>query len=245
MSLLRSILFALALVVVTPPFGILALFLGGLAPMARYRIITRWADVAMWCIAHILGIRYRVVGEENMPKVPAVVLAKHQSAWETIAFQHILPPVSFVLKRELLKIPFFGWGLGRMPFIAIDRAAGKDALAQLVDQGAKRMAEGFWVVVFPEGTRVAPGGTRRYKSGGAWLAHKTGAPVVPIAHNAGEFWGRNAFHKKMGEVVVSIGPAIQTEGRTAEEITKETRAWIEGEMHRLFPHHYRASRQED
>lgn len=241
MSVLRSILFALVLAIVTPPLGILALFLGGLAPMTRYRIMTKWADIVMWCAWHMLGLRYRVLGLENLPAEPAVVLAKHQSAWETIAFQHILPPVCFVLKRELLKVPFFGWGLGRMPNIAIDRGAGKDALAQLVDQGAARLAEGFWVVVFPEGTRVAPGKTRRYKPGGAWLAHKTGVPVVPIAHNAGELWGRNAFHKRSGEILVSIGPAIQTAGRSTEEINKEAQAWIEGEMRSRFPHLYQGS----
>lgn len=238
MSYLRSFLFALVLVVTTPPFAFLGILSTPLAPMTRYRIITKWTDITLWFVWHLLGIRYRVIGRENLPGRASVILCKHQSAWETMALQHVFPAICFVLKRELLKVPFFGWGLARMPMIAIDRAAGKDALAQVVEQGSQRLEEGFWVVVFPEGTRVAPGTTRRYKPGGAWLAHKTGAPVVPVAHNAGEFWRRNAFVKYPGEVVVSIGPVIETAGRGAEEINAEAHAWIEGEMHRLFPHHY-------
>ena len=152
--------------------------------------------------------------------------------------QRIFPPVAFVLKKELLLIPFFGWGLARMPIISIDRKAGKDALNQVIDQGKERLAEGFWVVVFPEGTRAAPGHQKRYKVGGASLAVAAGVPVVPVAHNAGEFWRKNAFVKRPGDIVVSIGPAIATAGRTAEEVNKQTEAWIEGEMLRLFPHHY-------
>ena len=239
MSYLRSLLFAIVLVITTPPFALLAICTSPLPPHARYRIITTWTDITLWFVWHLLGIRYRVIGRENMPSQASVILCKHQSAWETMALQHIFPAVCFVLKRELLKVPFFGWGLARMPTIAIDRAAGKDALAQVLEQGSKRLEEGFWVVVFPEGTRVAPGTTRRYKPGGAWLAHKTGVPVVPVAHNAGEFWRRNAFIKYPGEVVVSIGPAIATAGRAAEEINAEAHAWIEAEMRRLFPHHYR------
>jgi 1-acyl-sn-glycerol-3-phosphate acyltransferase len=236
---LRSFLFAIVLVITTPPFALLAICTSPLPPMTRYRVITKWTGITLWFVWHLLGIRYRVIGRENLPSQASVILCKHQSAWETMALQRIFPAICFVLKRELLRVPFFGWGLARMPTIAIDRAAGKDALAQVVEQGSQRLAEGFWVVVFPEGTRVAPGTTRRYKPGGAWLAHKTGVPVVPVAHNAGEFWRRNAFVKYPGEVVVSIGPVIETAGRGAEEINAEAHAWIEAEMRRLFPHHYR------
>lgn len=238
MALIRSVLFFLVLSITTPVYATVALLSTPFPPLRRYRLIGGWTTIAMWCIRHILGIRHRVIGQENMPERSAVALVKHQSAWETIALQRILPPISFVLKRELLRIPFFGWGLARMPFIAIDRAAGKDALSQVVEQGGRLLEQGFWVVVFPEGTRVAPGTTRRYKPGGAWLASHTGAPVVPIAHNAGEFWRRNAFVKRPGEVVVSIGPAIEAEGRPVDQINKEAEAWIEAEMRRLFPHHY-------
>jgi 1-acyl-sn-glycerol-3-phosphate acyltransferase len=146
--------------------------------------------------------------------------------------------VAYVLKRELLKIPFFGWGLAQMPIISIDRAAGKDALKQVIDQGKQRIAEGFWVVIFPEGTRAAIGSAKRYKIGGASLATAAGVPVVPVAHNAGEFWRRNAFVKSPGMITFSIGPTIATTGRAAEEVNAEAEAWIEGEMRRLFPHHY-------
>jgi 1-acyl-sn-glycerol-3-phosphate acyltransferase len=238
MALIRSALFALILLLITPVFALVALASSGQPPHRRYRWIGGWTTIAMWCIRHLLGIRYRVVGRENLPERASVVLCKHQSAWETIALQRILPPICFVLKRELLRLPFFGWGLARMPSIAIDRAAGKDALAQVVDQGRVLLDQGFWVVIFPEGTRVAPGASRRYKPGGAWLASHTGVPVVPIAHNAGEFWRRNAFMKYPGEIVVSIGPAIDSTGLSTEEINKRAEAWIEAEMRRLFPHHY-------
>jgi 1-acyl-sn-glycerol-3-phosphate acyltransferase len=128
-----------------------------------------------------------------------------------------------------------------MPMIAIDRAAGKDALSQVEAQGRDRLAHGFWVTIFPEGTRVAPGSKKRYKAGGSWLASQTGTPVVPVAHNAGEFWPRNAFFKRPGEVVVSIGPVIETAGLSAEQINTLAQTWIEGEMRRLFPSHYRSA----
>jgi 1-acyl-sn-glycerol-3-phosphate acyltransferase len=238
MNALRSLLFALALVAITPPYALFSFLTFPFRPLTRYRIIGSWSLIVMAFSRHILGIRRRVIGIENLPAEPAVILSKHQSAWETLAFQEIFPPLCFVLKRELLRVPFFGWGLAQMSMIAIDRAAGKDALAQVVEQGNARMREGFWVVVFPEGTRVAPGTSRRYKIGGAWLAAHTGAKVVPVAHNAGEFWPRNALIKRPGEVVVSIGPPIEAAGREPDEVNAEAQAWIEGEMRRLFPGHY-------
>ena len=238
MPLIRSSLFAFVLVLITPLYALIALLSSPLPPHQRYRLIGGWTTIAMWFIRHLLGIRHRVIGAENLPDQVSVVLCKHQSAWEPIALQRILPPICFVLKRELFRLPFFGWGLARMPNIGIDRAAGKDALAQVVEQGRARLDEGFWVVVFPEGTRVAPGTTRRYKPGGAWLASHTGVPVVPIAHNAGTFWRRNAFVKTPGEVVVSVGPAIDTDGLNTDEINRRAEAWIEAEMRRLFPADY-------
>ena len=240
MIVLRSLLFAIVLAVVTPPYALFGFLTFPLPPRVRHRIITSWAPLVLWFVWHLLGIRYKVLGRENIPAGPAVILSKHQSAWETMALQVIFPPLCFVLKRELLRVPFFGWGLAQIPGIAIDRAAGKDALTQVVEQGKKRLAEGFWVVVFPEGTRVAPGTTRRFKPGGAWLAQQADVPVVPVAHNAGEFWRRNAFLKSPGEIVVSIGPPIMPEGLDANEINARAGEWIEAEMHRLFPHHYAA-----
>jgi 1-acyl-sn-glycerol-3-phosphate acyltransferase len=239
MILLRSLVLALAGILLTPPYSILAILTFPFDDHTRYRIIRYWALIMMWVVRNVCRIDYRVLGRENIPAQPSIILAKHQSAWETMAFQEIFPPQVFVLKKELMRVPFFGWGLAQLPMISIDRGAGKDALQQVVEQGRDRLQRGFWVVIFPEGTRTAPGSKRRYKLGGAWLAAHTRAPVVPVAHNAGEFWRRRAFLKYPGTITVSIGPAIDTNGLSADEINARVHTWIEGEMRRLFPHHYR------
>ncbi len=238
MILLRSILFLILVSLLTIPFGILV-SLATIFPMrARYAIIAAWRTGFMFLCERVLGIRYRVLGRENIPAEPAVILSKHQSAWETVGLQEIFPPLVFVLKKSLLAIPFFGWGLAAMKMISIDRKAGKDALRQVVDQGRDRLEAGFWVVIFPEGTRVEPGHKRRYKPGGAHLAVQTGARVVPVAHDAGEIWGKNAFLKYPGTITVSIGPAIDSVGKSEAEINMLVEAWIEAEMHRISPHRY-------
>lgn len=230
MTWLRSLLFALILAVFTIPYGLLAPLLFPLPPLARYRAMRPWSVFVIWLARWVLGIRYRVLGLEHLPKGPCVVLSKHQSAWETISFQLFMPPLSFVLKKELLRIPFFGWGLAMTNPIAIDRAAGREALKTLEEQGMQRLAQGFWVVVFPEGARMPPGQRGKYNVGGAWLAVKAGVPVLPVAHNAGRLWGRNAFIKRAGEVTVVIGPPIATIGRKATEVNAEVEAWIERQM---------------
>jgi 1-acyl-sn-glycerol-3-phosphate acyltransferase len=232
--LLRSLLFLAIQAVFTALFAVAALPAMLLAPIPRYRFIGIWARLVMGLARAILGIRYRVVGLEHLPKAgPAIVMAKHQSAWETIAFQLIFPPLSFVLKKELLKIPFFGWGLAMISPIAIDRDAGREALKDIEAQGADRLAKGFWVLIFPEGTRVRPGEKGKYNVGGAWLAAKSGVPVIPVAHNAGRLWPKNAFLKRPGEITVVIGPAIATAGKKPGAINSEVEAWIEAEMARL------------
>jgi len=237
-TLVRSAVFLLLVSLLTIPFGILV-SLAMIFPMrTRYAIIAAWRVGFMALSQYVLGIRYRVIGRENMPAEPSVILSKHQSAWETVGLQEIFPPLVFVLKKSLLGIPFFGWGLAAMKMISIDRQAGKDALRQVVDQGRDRLAAGFWVVIFPEGTRVAPGQKRRYKPGGVHLAVQTGAKVVPVAHDAGEVWGKNAFLKSPGLITVSIGPAVDPAGKTEAEINTLVEAWIESEMHRLSPHRY-------
>ncbi len=189
----------------------------------------------------MLGIDYRVEGRENIPDRPAVILSKHQSAWETVVLQQVFPLSLFVWKRELKwQLPFFGWALAVIPMISIDRGAGKNALLQLVEQGRLRLAQGYPVIIFPEGTRVAPGSHRRYKIGGANLGVATGAPVLPLVHNAGEYWGRNAFFKRPGTITVSIGPAIDPTGLSAEEVNNRAEAWMEAEMARISPHLYAA-----
>jgi len=233
MSFLRSVLFFVLKAVFTVPFVLCVLPLFFLPPLPRYRVIALWGRVVIWLARVILGIRFRVEGLEHRPHAPSVVLSKHQSAWETIAFQQIFPPLSFVLKKSLLQIPFFGWGLALFSPIAIDRAAGREAMKQVETQGKERLRAGFWVLVFPEGTRVAPGEKGNYQVGGAWLASKAGVPVVPVAHNAGRCWPKNAFVKQPGEITVLIGPPIPTAGRKATQVLAETEAWIESAMLRL------------
>ena len=233
MSFARSVLFAVALIIVTPPYALIALASAPLPRMARYRIISGWSRLIVWLARVILGIEWRVEGRENLPSRPAVILAKHQSAWETLAFQHIFPPQVHVLKRELLWIPFFGWGLALMSPIAIDRRRGVAALRSIARRGQKRLEQGFWVVVFPEGTRVAPGESRDYQPGGAWLAAASGAPVVPVAHNAGLYWPRNAFLKRAGTVTIRIGPSIDSTKCDPLTINAMAKEWIEEQQKAL------------
>lgn len=235
MIVFRSALFEMLRALATIVFSCIALLTFPFSPLTRYRVITVWNRVVVWLARAICGIEYRVLGLENLPTVPAIVMAKHQSAWETIALPILLPPQAIVIKRELLRVPFFGWGFLMLSPIAIDRSAGKDALRQITERGRHRIAQGFWVLIFPEGTRVAPGTKGRYGIGGAWLATHTGTPVVPVAHNAGELWRRHAFLKRPGTVTVSIGPAIEPAGLKAGELNEKVEAWIEGEMQRLPP----------
>ena len=231
--LLRSTLYALGMLVVTPIYFVIILLAFPLKPIKRYRVIAVWSRIMLAWLRLTCGLTYRVIGAENLPGQPSIVLSKHQSAWETLAFQQIIPPLVWVLKRELLRIPFFGWGLAMGVPIAIDRGAGKEALKQVVEQGKDRLAQGFWVVVFPEGTRVRPGEKGKYNIGGAFLAVHTGTTVVPVAHNAGEFWGKNAFLKYPGIITLSIGAPIDPAGMKPGELNAQVEAWIESEMVRI------------
>ena len=235
MNLLRSLIFAVLQTVLTIFFSIVALFSFPFSAHARYRLITGYNHMVIWLARRVLGIQYVIKGAENLPTQPAIILAKHQSAWETVAFLFLFPPVSPVIKQELLNVPFFGWAFRMLSPIAIDRSSGREALKQIVKQGREKLAAGFWVLVFPEGTRVVPGEKGRYGIGGGWLAAETGAPVVPVAHNAGEVWPKNAFIKRPGTITVSIGPVIETTGKSAAELTRAVESWIEAEMTRLPP----------
>ena len=230
---LRSTLYAVLQIVVTIPYSLLALLTFPLPALVRYRVISTWSRLMVWGAEHICGIRYRVIGAENIPREPCVVLAKHESAWETLAFQEIFPPQVWVVKRELLWIPFFGWGLAMLSPIAIDRRDVVRALRQTVEQGRERLKRGFTIVIFPEGTRSAPGARGTYQAGGALLATKTGAPVLPVAHNAGNYWKRHAFVKHPGLVTVSIGPLMHPRGMKAAELMRAVEEWIESEMVRI------------
>jgi 1-acyl-sn-glycerol-3-phosphate acyltransferase len=233
MTLLRSSLFTAALVLITPPYALLALATFPLPRMLRYRIISGWSRSVVFFARLLLGIDWKVEGRENLPERPAVILSKHQSTWETLAFQQIFPPQVHVLKRELLWIPFFGWGLALMSPIAIDRTRGVAALRSIARRGRERLEQGFWVVVFPEGTRVAPGERRAYQLGGAWLAAASGAPIVPVAHNAGEVWPRNAFLKRPGTVTVRIGPPIDSANQDPKMLNALAEKWIEEQQKAL------------
>ena len=232
---LRSLVFAALLVLVTPPYALIALATFPLSRLARYRIISGWSRLVIAMARTVLGIRYRVEGLEHLPKEPAIILAKHQSAWETLAFQAIFPPHVLVLKRSLLWIPFFGWGLALMSPIAIDRGKGARALKRMAVKGAERLAQGFSIAIFPEGTRMPPGTRGTYHPGGAWLAVRTGAPVVPVAHNAGLLWGKNAFLKRPGEVTVVVGEPLRPAGVTPEALNRQVEHWIESRMETLCP----------
>jgi 1-acyl-sn-glycerol-3-phosphate acyltransferase len=239
MIFLRSLLFMLVMAVTTVLIVTALLLVFWLPTRQRRLFVMPWIHFVMWLIEHLLGIQARIEGAKNIPAVPCVILSKHQSAWETFALQTIFTLTSFVYKKELHWLPFFGWGLKLMPFVGIDRAAGKQALNQVAERGKQRLAEGYSVIVFPEGTRVPPGQKRRYKVGGAYLAAAAGAPVVPVALNSGECWRRQAFLKTPGTVTVSIGPSIDPAGRTAEEVNNLAERWIEAEMQRISPHLYR------
>jgi 1-acyl-sn-glycerol-3-phosphate acyltransferase len=200
---------------------------------ARFYVVSRWCVMVSCLLRVVVRLDYTLEGEENIPDTPCIVLSKHESAWETIILPTIFAPQTWVLKRELLWLPFFGWGLAMLAPIAIDRNAGKSALQQVIEQGRERLARGAWVVVFPEGTRVAPGAQKRYKLGGASLAARTGTPVLPIAHDSGDYWGRNSFLKFPGTIRLVVGPLLHTEGLSADQINRQARTWIEGTVERL------------
>lgn len=233
MAVLRSTLCTLLQIIITPPYVLIVLASFPLTPLSRYRVTSGWAHIMLFLTRVICGVRYRVLGMENIPKTPSIVLSKHQSAWETLAFQQIFPPQVWVLKKGLLRIPFFGWGLAMTSPIAINRNSGKAALKQIVQQGKDRIKQGFWIVIFPEGTRIVPGKKGKYGIGGAWLATHTGVSVVPVAHNAGELWGKNSFIKLPGTITVSIGAPIDPAGMEARELNARVEAWIELEVARI------------
>jgi 1-acyl-sn-glycerol-3-phosphate acyltransferase len=235
MILARSILFFACQLVLTPFFCLAMLLALPFGHRRVYALTKAWTGIIVELARRLCGIDYRIVGTERIPRTPTIVLSKHQSAWETFFFLHLFPPQVWLLKRELLRIPFFGWGLAMLKPIAIDRSAKLAALKQLAEQGRDRLAHGLWIVIFPEGTRTAPGESRPFARGGAWLATKTGAPVLPVALNSGTCWAKDTFLKHPGTITVSIGPPIDSRGLSAEELNEQARAWIESEMRHLMP----------
>lgn len=209
----------------------------------RYRFINFYSVLNLWVLKHLCRIDYRVEGTENIPSNEScIIFSKHQSALETMMVQRIFPPLTFVVKKELLYLPFFGWGLRAIDPIAIDRKAGRRAINQIVEQGIERLKKGIWIVIFPEGTRSKPGTKLDYKKGGAILASKSEHRVIPVAHTAGEFWPKGFFSRQTGTIIMSIGPAIETKGKKANEIMQEAECWIETKMKELstvdtYPEH--------
>jgi 1-acyl-sn-glycerol-3-phosphate acyltransferase len=236
---LRATVFTLLVAIWTMLCGTLVLCTYILPESPRfkscYALCQMWRHGFIGMCRLVLGIRYRLQGREHISDQPAIYLSNHQSAWETIALQLWTPPAVFVLKRELLRIPFFGWALWGSRMIWIDRSAGKSALEKIVTQGQARLADGLSIILFPEGTRVAPGKVGKFKPGGAHLAYRTGAPVIPVAHNAGELWPRNAFIKKPGTITVRFGPAIDPTGLTESELNARVETWIREAMNELPP----------
>lgn len=227
MAKFRSIIFYIGLLPLTMLFSFIGIAILPLPRPWRYAVITRWSMLTIAWLKLACGLGWRVSGRENIPVSPGVILCKHQSAWETITLQLIFPRQSQVLKKELLHVPFFGWGLASLNPIAIDRKAGAKALRTVLEHGAERIKQGWWVLLFPEGTRIPPGEKGRYTQTGAALALAADTVVVPVAHNAGVFWARNALTKHAGTIDVVIGPPIRTAGKSAKAITLEAETWIE------------------
>jgi len=200
---------------------------------ARFHTIKSWALFNLWWLKLTCNLSYEVDGLENIPQQTTIIFCKHQSTWETLVLQKLFPRQVWVLKRELLWIPFFGWGLAMLEPIAIDRKAGRKALKQLVDQGSRYLQAGRSVVIFPEGTRTPFGSKGNYHAGGAVLAQKSGHPVLPIAHNAGAFWPKHSFIKHPGTIRLSIGPMIDTTGIKSNQILQQAEEWIEARMEQL------------
>jgi 1-acyl-sn-glycerol-3-phosphate acyltransferase len=239
MLYLRSALFVLFQAVTVVPYGLLCLLCAPLPLHVRYRVTIGWPRMVLWAARVLCGIRVQVIGWENLPDGPAILLSKHQSTWETFWYVAWMPrELCFVFKRELLWIPFFGWGIGLLEMIHIDRRQGRDAFESMVAQGQRKLDEGRWIIMFPEGTRTPVGSQGKYKSGGARLAVRTGAPVVPIAVNAGERWPKKQFVKRPGLVTVSIGKPIPSADKNPDQLNAEVEGWIESEMRRISPHVY-------
>lgn len=227
----RSGLLFMSILIGTIIIALLMLMAALLPFSLQYKLAAFWGKFVLFMTSVICGLSYQVSGLEHISKEHnAIVLCKHQSAWETIALMALLPPQSVLLKKSLLWIPFWGWAMATLKPMAIDRSAPKEALSQLLKQGAQRLKEGFWVVIFPEGTRTAPGEQRKFSASGSLLAQRTGFPIIPIAHNAGEFWPRNSFIKYPGIIQLKIGKPISVEGRKSKEINAEAEAWIKNTM---------------
>lgn len=230
MIYLRSSIFAILYVTTAVLFSCLGVLLWPLPFKWRYKVVSQWAKINIWLLAKICDVHLEVEGREHISDEPCIIISKHQSAWETLALQAVFPPQVWVLKRELLWLPFFGWGLASLNPIAIDRKAGRKALSQVIEQGLDRLSSGIWVVIFPEGTRVATGYMGKFGIGGSRLAVDTGYPVIPVAHNAGKLWPKRGFLKHPGVIKMVIGAKVSTHNVTATELNQQLFNWMEEQM---------------
>lgn len=229
LTLLRSLIY-MAYLTATTMFYCVVMLLTFVLPLTqRYWIVQGYAWLQIQGLRAICGLHYRVEGKDRLPSEPAIIFSKHQSTYETFVLLYELPHSAFVAKRELLWVPFFGWGMAALRYITIDRSAGRKAISQMIEQAEDRFAHGLWVTIFPEGTRKSPGDAPDYKAGGAILASKTKRKVVPVVHNSGEFWPRHSLLKWPGTVSFRIGPAIDASERSSSEILADAQAYIEGE----------------
>jgi len=226
----RSAVYAAGQTLSTLVIGPLMVLATPLSFRWRYRLANGWVRFNLWVLGQVCGLRHEVEGLENLPERSGVILCKHQSAWETLALQVIFPPLCFILKKELLNIPVWGWAMATQEPIAIDRTARTAAIKQVLREGVDRLQKGRWVVIFPEGTRMPPGTRGQYNASGAALAQRAGCPVIPVAHNAGEYWGKNGFLKYPGTIRVCIGPAIEAGVEPPVVVMQRVEAWIEARM---------------
>ncbi len=227
---IRSLLFYIGMIVSLIPWSFVVLLSVPLAFEHRHHIARQWNWFVLWWLQQTCKIDYHISGLEHIPKGPVIVAAKHQSACEGFFFQQFLPPLTWVLKKELLMIPFFGWGMAVLQPIAIDRKAAMSALKQVIRQGTERLAQGRWVLIFPEGTRTEPGVRGTYSASAALLAVNSGYPILPVAHNAGEFWPRRGFLKRPGTIELVFGPLLSSAGRKPKELNTLVETWIESTM---------------
>ena len=236
MLFLRSLVFNLIYVTSVVPYAVLVAIVGPFHREWGVQLAAAWARLVFACLKHVCRIDWNIEGLENIPAEPSIAYWKHQSAWETLAQLLVFPKQSWVLKRELMWIPLIGQALMTIKPIAIDRSSGHTAVNQVLNGGAQRLLQdGMWVMIFPEGTRMPPGTTRRYGISGALLAERTGRPIVPVAHNAGDFWRRNAFLKYPGTIQVRVGKPVYPHGLKPEEMNKEVQDWIEARMREISP----------
>lgn len=232
MLLIRNLIYWLILV--TSLIGLFPLILiAAIFPGGAHKVAQMWVGLLNWSLKHVIGLKYKLIGAENIPTTPSVICSKHQSGWETLTLQEMFPPQVYVAKRELFKIPFFGWGLKLIKTIGIDRSNRREATEQLMKQGLARKQEGYWITIFPEGTRLPPGVHGKYKLGGARMAKMFEMDMVPVALNSGEFWPKNSFFKYPGEITVVVGKPISHNSGSPEEMMAACESWIESQQRKI------------